>query len=554
MKIKKIFIPLLIVISGTVILSGCYKQDNVKVKTEKTKFYNLASDYNMPATSINTYFVDGNDTRYVDVSNFMASLKGFYQTSYLRKRFNTFNNTLKISFYGMDQNNTTKEYYAEFDWQNDTITVNNRVFFNIIHQSNTTNYSKYLEERDSELIDQKEIVFKLSDYNYNIYLKNNKVLVPFSVMNTIFCSQDYYNIYYNGDAYYGMFYDITALNSSDYLTFRKNNLNDAEQTDELRLETYNHIRFVMNYYYGLKKYKNIDNIDDELKNYKDDILSKDVDVNKNVYYDYFITHLDELHTRIADYSFYSSYDSIARNDIWDLSKTSPARIQYKEVGELLKPKAEAFYGSISGYTHKIVGNNLYIFVPSFDTATDEVVAQIDGYKYDTFEYVKYALDIASGNSSIQKVILDLSLNGGGNAGAQLRTLGFLSNDPIPYYSFNYLDDSLSKSSIYVDSNKNGSYDDNDAYNYDWYILTSYDTFSAANSFTAMAKSLDAKVVGQKSGGGMCSVLPIVLPDQTTIEISSNMAQLALIGEEIQMIEGGVDPDIIKDYNEFYTEI
>ena len=174
MKIKKIFIPLLIAISGTVILSGCYKQDNVKVKTEKTKFYNLASDYNMPATSINTYFVDGNDTRYVDVSNFMASLKGFYQTSYLRKRFNTFNNTLKISFYGMDQNNTTKEYYAEFDWQNDTITVNNRVFFNIIHQSNTTNYSRYIEERDPELIDQKECIpeelKKLIDY---IDTKNN---------------------------------------------------------------------------------------------------------------------------------------------------------------------------------------------------------------------------------------------------------------------------------------------------------------------------------------------------------------------------------------------
>ena len=105
----------------------------------------------------------------------------------------------------------------------------------------------------------------------------------------------------------------------------------------------------------------------------------------------------------------------------------------------------------------------------------------------------------------------------------------------------------------VDINNDGNFKDNDAYDqYNWYVLTSFNTFSAANSFAAIAKELGAQTIGQKTGGGMCSVMPIVLPDQTTIEMSSNNAQLSKVGDKLELIEAGVNPDITINYSDFYN--
>ena len=552
MKIKRLFLFSLIILGSIFLLSGCQKEDKITIKSEKTKFYNLASDYNMTATYINTYFIDGSDTRYVNVSNFMSSLKGFYRTEYLRKKVSSLSSSLNIFFYGQDQNNNISEYSAKFDWNSDKITVNNKMFFNIINQSDTTNYIRLIEEIEPEEIESDQIVFDLPKFGFNIYYKNGKVLVPFSIMNLIFCSQNYYNIYYNGDAYYGTFYSIQNLSSNDQLALRHNDLNESNQSDELREETYNFIRFALNYYYGLKEYKEITDIDKELESYKDGILSKSASENNSTYYDYFITHLDELHTRVGDYSFYDDYTKAAKTDAWDKTKTSPARLEYLNVNEMLTADAKNFYSNTDKGDTKIGTKCAMILVPSFTTGTDQQISGTDAYLYDTYEFIKKSLDSIS-SQNIKNIIIDLSLNGGGNVGALIRTLGFISNESIPYYTKNYLDGSLSSVKFNIDINNDGNFKDNDAYDqYNWYVLTSFNTFSAANSFAAIAKELGAKTIGQKTGGGMCSVMPIVLPDQTTIEMSSNNAQLSKVGDKLELIEAGVNPDITINYSDFYN--
>ena len=545
MKFKRITTLFLLFLSFSILLTSCKKEDKIKIKSEKTEFVNYSVDYNMTSKSLYTYFIDDSETRYVDAAGFIRNLKGFYMTQYFRVSSTMFSDKLSIFVNVLMPDNSIKKVSAIFDWNNDTISISDPVFFNLINISQTTNYSRLLQESQGESVEVSPIVFKLSDFGFDIYFKNNKVLVPFSIMNTIFCSGAYYNIYYDGSKYFGVTYDISYY--KDMQELKTCSLNNKEQTLELRQETYNHLKFVMYYYYGLKEYKGITDIEEDLKDYKEGILSLDPVVNKNTYYDYFVKHLDELHTRIGAHSFY--YDPTDNNtNNWNLDVTSNARIQYKAVEDELKTISSGYFDGSN--TYMVDGDTCMITLASFTTGSDEEVESDEAYKYDTFEFIKYVLDGL--NSNVRNVIIDVAQNGGGNVGALIRCLGFLSNDSVNYYSYNYLFNSATNVLINIDVDKDDDYEDNDAYTqYNWYVLSSYNTFSAANSFTAMAKSLGATTIGQKTGGGMCSVLPIVLADQATIEMSSNEAQMAWINGRYEFIEGGVEPDIYVDYDKFY---
>lgn len=545
MKFKRITTLFLLFLSFSILLTSCKKEDKIKIKSEKTEFVNYSVDYNMTSKSLYTYFIDDSETRYVDAAGFIRNLKGFYMTQYFRVSSTMFSDKLSIFVNVLMPDNSIKKVSAIFDWNNDTISISDPVFFNLINISQTTNYSRLLQESQGESVEVSPIVFKLSDFGFDIYFKNNKVLVPFSIMNTIFCSGAYYNIYYDGSKYFGVTYDISYY--KDMQELKTCSLNNKEQTLELRQETYNHLKFVMYYYYGLKEYKGITDIEEDLKDYKEGILSLDPVVNKNTYYDYFVKHLDELHTRIGAHSFY--YDPTDNNtNNWNLDVTSNARIQYKAVEDELKTISSGYFDGSN--TYMVDGDTCMITLASFTTGSDEEVESDEAYKYDTFEFIKYVLDGL--NSNVRNVIIDVAQNGGGNVGALIRCLGFLSNDSVNYYSYNYLFNSATNVLMNIDVDKDDDYEDNDAYTqYNWYVLSSYNTFSAANSFTAMAKSLGATTIGQKTGGGMCSVLPIVLADQATIEMSSNEAQMAWINGRYEFIEGGVEPDIYVDYDKFY---
>ena len=128
------------------------------------------------------------------------------------------------------------------------------------------------------------------------------------------------------------------------------------------------------------------------------------------------------------------------------------------------------------------------------------------------------------DKGIKNVVLDLSQNGGGVVAALLKVLGFVSNDDITYRIYDTLADSTTSVKFRVDINADDDYSDLDAYtNYNWYVLAGVNTYSAANTFVGMSKELGVKSIGQKSGGGMCSVLPVVLiPNDWAISVKFSM--------------------------------
>ena len=547
MKIKKILFVFLAIFS-ILLLNSCGKDDDITYKEEKIPFQNLTpSYYNMKSEYLNTYYIDNSEIKYIDVAGFFNTLNGYYITDYFKKSVSR--SQKKYGIYLYANTGTKVEYLAViFNWENDTIYVTSPMVFNVTYSPSSVDYMAHLQEGSGSYDDTKPLTINLKDYNFNIYYKDGKCFVPLSIMNTLFCSSGYYNIYYNGEKYLGTFYDISAFDDESLKQIKTNKLNSSEQTEELREETYNQLRFILDHFYGLKEYKNISNFDEILSGYKEDLLSLDPVKNRDAYYKFFINYLDDLHTRIGAYSFYNSPDIMPEN--WNLSKTSEKRIKYHEVEELLKEKAELVYPDLKA-TYKIAGETAILYMPSFLTAADSDLSKPDSYLDDSYEFMRWALNNIS-NKNIKNVVLDLSINGGGNVAALLKVLGFMSNDDIEYIDYNFLFKTKMSSIIKIDSNDDGEFSDDDAYtNYNWYVLSSFNTFSAANSCVALAKSLGAKVIGQKSGGGMCSVMPLVLADSTTIEISSNFAQMAKIDGKYEFIESGISPDIEIDYDHFY---
>lgn len=117
---------------------------------------------------------------------------------------------------------------------------------------------------------------------------------------------------------------------------------------------------------------------------------------------------------------------------------------------------------------------------------------------------------------VEDIILDLSFNTGGNIGALYRVIGFITDDPFKVSSIDR--DTNGSSTYFVDIDSGvPSYA-----HLNWALLTTPTTFSAANELATIFKSNEfGPIIGITSGGGACSITPILLPNGTAFTMSSN---------------------------------
>ena len=185
--------------------------------------------------------------------------------------------------------------------------------------------------------------------------------------------------------------------------------------------------------------------------------------------------------------------------------------------------------------------------------------KFDAWNYDSFYFMKEMMANIKQYPEVTDIIIDLSTNGGGNLAALEKVMGFLTDKPVKFSICDSLDQSSTVWNFEVDVDNDGIYD-NDAYeNYNWHLLTGINTFSAANLMVGLFRQMKlGDVIGQKSGGGMCAVLPTVLADGTGIAISSPycLQYLEIDNDgkyEFSDIEGGFEPDIKVPYDFFYND-
>ncbi|MBE6135614.1 MAG: hypothetical protein E7179_06420 [Erysipelotrichaceae bacterium] len=172
---------------------------------------------------------------------------------------------------------------------------------------------------------------------------------------------------------------------------------------------------------------------------------------------------------------------------------------------------------------------------------------------DSFAHVREKLYQALQDGA-KNVVIDLSTNGGGNSLALTAIVGLL-NQARSTFTMNNVSEKTCTSKIYkVDINLDGKFDDADVKEADKFkamtivVLTSPCAFSCGNLLPSLLKEIGYQTIGQKTGGGSCSIMFGASADGLTYFRSSYSCLSDSSGHNI---DSGVEPDIEIEPERFF---
>lgn len=469
------------------------------VNEETVEFEAIDGEYSVSSGAIELYNMN-NGLPYVDIDTFMQSVSGAVIYSYL-------DYVTGPSFYEVS---LTIEYeeeiyeddylYMRFDFEANTVTVNFYSVFSALSASTETDFGRGLEFTD--YVDNRDelspVVFDLESYKIELMTHEGEYLIPFNLAN-LFLSGSMYNMYYNGDKIYGQdSYDF----SSNVETFHDSSWSDEEMPYDLKEMSFYYTVMILDYFYGLQEISEIDNFTDVLLKFTDDWFSQ---TSTNRHYDALqglLYELDDLHSYHVMHGPYAS-------------RTSASTFSYTE-GE----RNETFSENI-----QTIGRNSQNMCYQTDVMyLSDTVAMIplgrvgdDGYfkgfDDDMTQEFQANIEAIEERGGIEKIVINVGCNLGGVVGTAWQMLGYLTDEPMQYYSLNAGDGLEATSTFTSDNTTSGTYE--------WYVLTTPISFSAANMFAGMAKDMDlATIIGEQSGGGAASTKLTILPNGAVIVISS----------------------------------
>lgn len=521
-------------------------------------FNNISSAYSITSNNINLYKHKVNKDYYVNVGEVITKLSGLFDLNLISK--NNKNNENVVSYLANQQK-------LIFNGENEQVEFESASAFSFVKQSEVRDYNEFLRtnSEDYYTFNGKNLrVFEFKKYGIDVVVKDGDVFLPISIFNLLFCSPNYYNLQFNGVNFLGSSFDESRANRADmpssYIKFYKTS---AQENPLMRQNNYNFMAFLFDNYYGLAKriyakynVNNFYEFIDKIK-LKEKILSTNEREYRRAYIDLWYKHLDDLHSRLITHSFANKYTNIINEEGEEYSQK---RSDHQQTMQLLFSKREKAY---KGNALQFYGDTARIILDDFKIGTINQNNTQERWRHDTYWELDYKISQIrkeDPENRIKNIILDISLNGGGELVALQKSLGFLTNKELSFWLQDRISQSYIETKFNIDTNGDGKYNQNDSYSqYNWYVLTGINTFSAANLFADIVKNTKiAKVIGQKSGGGMFSVFPTVLPDGTNVDISSTNGFTGSRDvepnsvEDLPYTEDGVEPDIKLDYKDFYS--
>lgn len=403
----------------------------------------------------------------------------------------------------------------------------------------------------------KEITFDLNRYSMKLVSYNDKIYAPFAVLENIILSPIFMRSAFNGDDYYLVtptgFVDSTTKELNNFgKMFYSGSLSNKTRTPSYVNYFYGSFLFETENYNGHFSRLNISDLDQKLSELglREGLLSTDSDVANAALAKAVIEIFhDGGHTIFYHRGLTSTFDYTIDKGLMALilnydTRYTASMQTYTTLTALRKKDTELLEFSASKQTAVIHFDafNTHATTLSTDNVAEDTISTFANF-YNSFQKI-------SKETSVKNVIFDISLNGGGAAQALAEALSFLTDDPIEITVTNTQTGAVITEAVNYDNNLDGNTADNDSYSgkYNFYILTSGFSFSCANAFPCIAKDKGyAKIIGQKSGGGDCAVIPSVAVDGGIWAMSSNYS----ITSNGKNVDGGQDVDIAIDYTSFY---
>ena len=218
---------------------------------------------------------------------------------------------------------------------------------------------------------------------------------------------------------------------------------------------------------------------------------------------------------------------------------------------------KGFMGAISGIyqvrqdelqnTHYYkCGDTEVICFNSFDVSAEEwkhYYEEGGDLPRDTMGIVAEGLRRAQEDPEIRNVLFDTSTNTGGFSDAEICILSLISGKE---YLAGYNELSKQRFRVYfdVDRNLDGVFDEKDKevdYDFHYGALISRGSFSCGNLFPFLVREAGGVLIGERSGGGSCSVQVAVLSEGFEFRISGY--KFKLTDDAGSDLEAGAAPDI-----------
>ena len=191
----------------------------------------------------------------------------------------------------------------------------------------------------------------------------------------------------------------------------------------------------------------------------------------------------------------------------------------------------------------------------------------DGGEYptDCIGGLRSALEIADADPEIRNFVIDLTTNTGGYVLDVMYINSLLTGLDSQSMSIDVQARSVTQEIYQADTNLDGVFDEQDhqkQYDFDFGFLTSACSFSSGNMMPVLAQRSGIMILGERSGGGSCSLEVAAISEGIPITISSSNKTVVGYGEEgfdENTVEFGAYPDAVltqdsQDISEYYAHL
>ena len=540
-----------------------------KFAHKNVKTYLLKSEPGY-STEMSVYFFDSGTIPYFRIEDF-ASL---YRTAMIMSGLGDFDFEVttegeKVTF---QKNNGL---YVDFNFADDTIyffdyngflASENQSIMDIVvprwkAEDGTYSYIKTLSTATARY--GHDITMDLGAYNIKLRHRGDGYYVPLQTMSDIFLAPNQTNLLYNGRTV--ILYNGAAepLVTSDGFTklgmiyYGKNGKYAGKEIGkDLAEYSYNELCFAMDHLYGLKANHNLDSFADLVEQRGFSLLMTDTDTRSSDYALYQLIHqnLDDQHSMFNMSSYASGYEfGDALYEKFGEGRARENTFALKDEYESIRKKYNP--DGVPGYQE--VGDTAYITFDGFVTNRRDYYEEAPtADDKDTFGIIAYSVQqILRKGSPIKNVVLDLSCNTGGASDAAVYTIAaFLGKASISIEDPNT--GALVTNDYKIDTNFDHKFNSKDTLagkGLNLYCLESKVSFSCGNLVPAVFKDdPHVTLIGQRSGGGACYVMPMSTATGSLFNVSGSMRLSFLRNGSFYDIDQGVEPDfVISKMEHFY---
>ena len=415
------------------------------------------------------------------------------------------------------------------------------------------------------------VTFDMKKYGIDLRGDGQMVYVPLITLSDIYSDLDGKHVFFNGEKI--ILTDFEEMPISLDKAFFMKPYEATERPADLAAYSYGELCFAIDHFYGRPGRNAIDNIIQEQgldqalsENHR--MLLKSTKMDEYIFgMEYLAARLyDGSHTTISPIGISAV---IGINDAGLLGQfaarfVTPFTADYSaEVAAVManlnrndgsEMAAKARRNLLNTDTYTKIGNTMYCIFDDFGPADSKGwTAYYNGtgplptynpeFKGDICGIVE-ALDKAATDPEVKNFVLDMTCNNGGELSVLQAITTLLAGKSAVTFE-NVLTKQRVVNDVQVDANFDRVFDDKDRKprhpELNVAIMTSHYAYSSGNLLPSQMKDYGFLIIGEKSGGGTCSIQRMCTPEGFCYQISS--ARARLVNKAGENIDGGVVPHI-----------